>query len=51
MLREMGIETGVDLPQLIDCAKLAQELVGRPLDARVSKVGPVNHTGLGSARR
>jgi hydroxymethylglutaryl-CoA lyase len=48
MLHEMGIETGVDLEKLIECAKLAQELVGRPLDARVSKVGPVNHRGAGT---
>jgi hydroxymethylglutaryl-CoA lyase len=49
MLHEMGVETGVDLSKLIECAKLAQELVGRPLDARVSKVGPVNHSGSGRA--
>ena len=47
MLHEMGIKTGVDLQKLIECAKLAQELVGRPLDARVSKVGPVYHRGSG----
>jgi len=51
MLHEMRIETGVDLERLIECAKLAQDLVGRPLEARVSRVGPVNHTGLGSACR
>jgi hydroxymethylglutaryl-CoA lyase len=50
MLHEMGIKTGVDLQKLIECAKLAQELVGRPLDARVSKVGPVNHRGSGGVR-
>jgi hydroxymethylglutaryl-CoA lyase len=49
MLHEMGVETGVDLTRLIECAKLAQDLVGRPLDARVSKVGPVNHKGAGAA--
>jgi hydroxymethylglutaryl-CoA lyase len=48
MLHEMGIKTGVDLPKLIECAKLAQDLVGRPLEARVSKVGPVNHRGSGT---
>ena len=48
MLHEMGVETGVDLLKLIECAKLAQDLVGRPLDARVSKVGPVNHRGSGA---
>jgi hydroxymethylglutaryl-CoA lyase len=49
MLHEMGIETGVGLAKLVECAKLAQDLVGRPLDARVSKVGPVNHRGAGAA--
>ena len=43
MLREMGIETGIDLPKLIECARLAQELVGRPLGSRLLKAGPVKH--------
>ncbi len=47
MLHEMGIETGIDLGKLIDCAQLAQQLVGHPLDGRLSKVGPVNHNGSG----
>jgi hydroxymethylglutaryl-CoA lyase len=49
MLHEMGIETGVNLEKLIECARLAQELVGRPLDSHVAKSGPVNHTGTGRA--
>jgi len=43
MLREMGIETGIDLPKLIECARLAQDLVGRPLGSRLLKVDPVKH--------
>jgi len=43
MLREMGIETGIDLPKLIGCARLAQDLVGRPLGSRLLKVDPVKH--------
>jgi hydroxymethylglutaryl-CoA lyase len=43
MLHEMGIETGVNLEKLIECARLAQSLVGRPLDSHVVKSGPVNH--------
>jgi len=46
MLHEMGIETGMDLERLIECAKLAQDLVGRPLEGHVAKAGPVNHTRL-----
>jgi len=34
--------------RLIEGARLAQALVGRPLEARVSKVGPVNHRGAGA---
>jgi hydroxymethylglutaryl-CoA lyase len=46
MLHEMGIETGVNLEKLIECARLAQDLVGRPLDSHVAKSGPVHHTGV-----
>ncbi len=35
MLHEMGIETGVDLPALIETAGWAEELVGRTLPGRV----------------
>ncbi len=48
MLHEMGIETGTDLPKLIECARLAQELVGRPLGSRLLKAGPVKHCGTHS---
>ncbi len=49
MLHEMGIETGVNLEKLIECAKLAQSLVGRPLDSHVARSGPVNRTRTGTA--
>jgi hydroxymethylglutaryl-CoA lyase len=51
MLQEMRIETGVNLEKLIECAKLAQSLVGRPLDSHVAKSGPTNHTGTGLPHR
>lgn len=35
MLNEMGIETGIDLDKLIECAVLAEEIVGHPLPGRV----------------
>ena len=38
MCDEMGIETGVDLQKLIDCAVLAEDIVGHPLPGSV-KVG------------
>jgi hydroxymethylglutaryl-CoA lyase len=40
MLHDMGIETGIDLNKLIECAKLAQEFVGRELPGQVMKAGP-----------
>ncbi len=43
MLHEMGIETGVDLPKLVACAKLAEELVGRKLPGKLKEIGPVKH--------
>jgi hydroxymethylglutaryl-CoA lyase len=42
MLHEMGIETGVDLPLLIDASRAAQEVLGRPLGAHVLRAGPVD---------
>jgi hydroxymethylglutaryl-CoA lyase len=42
MLHEMGIETGIDLPKLIDASRAAQEVLGRPLGAHVLKAGPVD---------
>jgi hydroxymethylglutaryl-CoA lyase len=42
MLHEMGIETGVDLPRLIEASRAAQEVLGRPLGAHVLTAGPVN---------
>ena len=40
MLEDMGIDTGVDLGALIDCAQLAQGIVGRELPGHVMKAGP-----------
>lgn len=40
LLHEEGIETGIDLDGLIECAWLAEEIVGHELWGRVSKAGP-----------
>jgi hydroxymethylglutaryl-CoA lyase len=40
MLEDMGIETGVDLAALIDAARLAEEIVGKPLPSGVLRAGP-----------
>ena len=39
MCDEMGIETGVDLQKLIDCAVLAEDIVGHPLPGSVKTGG------------
>jgi hydroxymethylglutaryl-CoA lyase len=39
MCEEMGIETGVDLDALIECARLAEDIVGHPLPGSVMKGG------------
>ncbi len=40
MLHDMGVQTGIDLGKLIDCARLAQQFVGRELPSQVLKAGP-----------
>ena len=40
MLEGMGIDTGVNINRLIDCAWMAEEIIGRPLYGHVSKAGP-----------
>jgi hydroxymethylglutaryl-CoA lyase len=39
MCNELGIATGVDLDALIECAKLAEDVVGHPLPGSVMKGG------------
>ena len=39
LCEEMGIKTGIDLDALIDCAKLAEDIVGHPLPGSVMKGG------------
>lgn len=39
MCAETGIETGVDLERLLDCARLAEDIVGHPLPGCVMKGG------------
>jgi hydroxymethylglutaryl-CoA lyase len=41
MLHEMGIDTGIDLPALLACARRAQETLGRPLGSHTLVAGPV----------
>ena len=41
MLHEMGVQTGIDLPALLDCAHRVQEILGRPLGSHTLVAGPV----------
>ena len=47
MCEEMGISTGVDLPKLIECAKMAEAIVGHPLPGKVMKAGIRPRTTIG----
>jgi hydroxymethylglutaryl-CoA lyase len=40
MLEGMGMDTGVDLDQLIDCVWMLERIIGRPVFGLVSKAGP-----------
>ncbi len=42
MLHEMGIDTGIDLPALLACARRVQEILGRPLGSHTLTAGPVD---------
>jgi hydroxymethylglutaryl-CoA lyase len=42
MLHEMGHPTEIDLPALLDCAREAQRVLGRPLGSHLLSAGPVN---------
>lgn len=39
MCEEMGIETGIDLDAMIECARFAEEVVGHPLPGSLMKGG------------
>jgi hydroxymethylglutaryl-CoA lyase len=41
LCEELGIETGVDLDAMIECAKLAESIVGHPLPGKLTRGGSV----------
>lgn len=43
MLSEMGVETGIDLPQLLDAGRRAEEILGQRLRSNIIRSGPVIH--------
>ena len=42
MAHEMGIETGIDLDALIECARLAETIVGHPLPGKIMHGGSLS---------
>lgn len=42
LLHEMGVDTGVDLPRLLACARHLQQVLGRPLGSHTLVAGPVD---------
>jgi hydroxymethylglutaryl-CoA lyase len=46
MLHEMGVQTGIDLARLLEAARAARDVLGRPLGSHVLTAGPVDwHRG------
>jgi hydroxymethylglutaryl-CoA lyase len=45
MLHGMGIETGLDLERLVEAARLAEKIVGRPLPGKVHQAGTRTRRG------
>ncbi len=45
MLHEMGYETGIDLGRVVEAARAAQEVLGRPLGSPLLTAGPVEWRG------
>jgi hydroxymethylglutaryl-CoA lyase len=50
MLHEMGVETGIDLSLLLEAAREAQRVLGRPLGSHTLVAGPVDWHGRPAAR-
>jgi hydroxymethylglutaryl-CoA lyase len=46
MLEEMGIETGIDVQKLTDCASYAREIIQRDIPSHLLKAGRIRWEGL-----
>jgi len=51
MLHEMGITTGVDLPALMNCARMLETLLGREVPGQTIKAGVCKHLPAGGGPR
>jgi hydroxymethylglutaryl-CoA lyase len=43
VLQEMGVDTGIDIEQLIDAGRRAEEILGQRLRSNIIRCGPVIH--------
>ncbi|OGA47315.1 MAG: hypothetical protein A3F74_23980 [Betaproteobacteria bacterium RIFCSPLOWO2_12_FULL_62_58] len=50
MCEEMGIATGIDLERLLECARLAEDIVGHPLPGSVKLGGSLGKLRAGARR-
>ncbi len=51
MLHEMGVATGVDLPALMDCARLLEQMLGHDVPGQTIKAGVCKHLPPGGGPR
>lgn len=51
MLHEMGIETGIDIPRMIEAARLTETLLGHQLPGQTMKAGICGHIPDGRPRK
>jgi hydroxymethylglutaryl-CoA lyase len=51
MCEEMGIETGLDIDRLIEVARIAEDVVGRPLPGHVMRGGTLKAAKLKAAQK
>lgn len=50
MCHEMGVETGIDVDKLIECAHMAERIVGHPLPGKVMRGGSLSRYRAGDRK-
>lgn len=51
MLHEMGVETGINLPRIVSCARSLEQLLGHEVPGQTVKAGICGHLGPSGAAR
>ncbi len=51
MLHEMGVETGINLVRLVECARMVENLLGHPVPGQVLRGGICGHIPDGQPRQ